>query len=117
MTKKRKLNLAKIQERKIDLVNMILNCNMQPLLTDDEKINIALGTKYLSTLVKKYNGNYYLAIVAYNAGMGNVDKWLEEGIIDTNLKEYKNVDIPFSQTKDYLYKVINSYKTYRILYE
>lgn len=83
----------------------------------NEHVNISLGCKYFSTLINKYNGNYYLAICAYNAGMGNVDKWIEEGIISNSLSEYKNVNIPFSQTKDYLYKVINSYKIYRILYE
>lgn len=81
-----------------------------------ENTNIKLGCKYLASLINRYNGNYYLAICAYNAGMGNVDKWLEEKIVDTNLKEYKNVNIPFSQTKDYLYKVINSYEIYRRLY-
>lgn len=80
-------------------------------------VNIALGSKYLSSLINKYNGNYYLAICAYNAGMGNVNKWLEQGIISSDLNEYKDVNIPFPQTKDYLYKVIKSYKMYRIFYE
>ena len=32
----------------------------------DEEVNITLGCKYLSTLINKYNGNYYIAICAYN---------------------------------------------------
>lgn len=83
----------------------------------DEKVNITLGCKYISTLIEKYSGNYYLAVCAYNAGMGNVDKWIEQGIITSNLSEYRNINIPFSQTKDYLYKVIKSYKMYRVLYD
>lgn len=83
----------------------------------DENVNIALGCKYFSSLVSRYNGNYYLAICAYNAGMGNVDKWIEQGIIDSNLNEFWNVNLPFSETKKYLKKVMISYKMYKMLYK
>ena len=82
----------------------------------DPEVNIAFGCKYLSYLINHYQGNYYLAICAYNAGMGNVDKWIEDEIIDYNLNISKDVNIPFSQTKNYLEKVINSYNMYRLLY-
>ncbi len=83
----------------------------------DENTNIALGCKYFGLLVSKYNGNYYLAICAYNAGMGNVDKWINEGIISDKLDSYDNSNnIPYEETKKYLKKVINSYKMYRVLY-
>ena len=83
----------------------------------DENINIALGCKYFSNLVKKYNGNYYTAICAYNAGMGNVDKWLEQGVINKSLNNYKDISIPFKETENYLKKVIIRYKMYRFLYK
>lgn len=82
----------------------------------DEEVNISLGCKYFSSLIEKYNGNYYLAICAYNAGMGNVDKWIDQNIISKDLNEYKNVNLPFPETKKYLYKVIKYYKMYRLLY-
>lgn len=49
----------------------------------DEKIltpecNIKLGTKYISNLISKYNC-IELALVAYNAGSGNVDSWIKAG--------------------------------------
>ena len=82
----------------------------------DENVNIALGCKYFSNLVNKYNGNYYIAICAYNAGMGNVDKWIEHGIVDKNLNNYKDISLPFTETENYLKKVIVRYKMYRLLY-
>ena len=83
----------------------------------DENVNIALGCKYFSNLINKYNGNLYIAICAYNAGMGNVDKWIQQGNIDKNLNKYKNINLPFKETENYLRKVIVRYKVYRILYK
>ena len=59
------------------------------------KINIEVGVKYYLQLYKKYN-NLGLAIAAYNAGMGNVDKWIEEGIINEEGSNLEN--IPFKET-------------------
>ena len=77
------------------------------------EINIEIGVKYLKSLLEKYN-NYNLALIAYNAGMGNLDTWLEKGIID---EQGKNIDgIPFSETRNYVRKTLQNYKIYQELY-
>lgn len=86
-------------------------------ITEEElcktEINIRIGTKYFKKLLEKYN-NYNLAIIAYNAGMGNLDKWLEQGIID---EEGENIDnIPFPETKNYVKKILRNYKIYQEIY-
>ena len=43
--------------------------------------NIKIGTTYFAYLLDKYNGNIALALTAYNAGIGKVDNWIENGII------------------------------------
>ena len=83
----------------------------------DEDTNITYGCKYLSHLISKYDGNYYLAICAYNAGMGNVDRWITNGVISKNLNQFKDTNIPFLETKNYLYKVISAYEMYKKLYK
>ncbi len=76
--------------------------------------NIHAGVWYLSHLIKKYDGNTQNALAAYNAGMGNVDKWLKDTRYSSDGKTLK--EIPFSETVRYTEK-INRYKIiYSILY-
>ncbi|MCX8074641.1 MAG: lytic transglycosylase domain-containing protein [Clostridia bacterium] len=96
-------------------INSKYNLGYSDVNLHNAEINIKIGTIYFSSLISKYNGNYYLAICAYNAGMGNVDKWLDQGIITSRLDNNEN--IPFNETKNYLKKVISNYKVYKILYK
>lgn len=79
------------------------------------EINIKIGTKYYSKLMKKYNNNMLLALAAYNAGIGNVDKWLKEGIIKEDGSDIEN--IPFKETNNYVRKIVRDYKIYQNLYK
>ncbi len=82
----------------------------------DPEINIKIGVAYFKKLLNKYYGNYYIALLAYNGGMGNVNSWISKGIIPKDLDEYIVPDIPFKETKDYLRKVITTYNMYKFLY-
>ena len=80
----------------------------------DPEMNIRLGTRYFNELLGKYNGNYYLAIAAYNGGTGNVDLWLQKGVIASDGSNIEN--IPYKETNMYVRKTINSYARYTKLY-
>lgn len=82
----------------------------------DEYNNIYIGSKYLSELINIYEGNMFLAVTAYNAGMGNVNKWIKEDI-----KYYDNIEkileiIKFQETKRYLIDVFRYYNIYKFIY-
>lgn len=80
----------------------------------NEEMNIEFGTRYFVKLIKYYNGNYNLAISAYNAGIGNVAKWIKEGIIKADGSDIEN--IPFSETNNYVRKILKNYRVYKQLY-
>ena len=75
--------------------------------------NIKIGTKYYSWLYKKYN-NPQLVIAAYNAGIGNVDKWISDGIIKEDGSDLEN--IPYKETNNYVRKILRNYRIYQYLY-
>ena len=77
----------------------------------DPKTNIDLGTAYLQSLLKIFNGNINLALSAYNAGVGNVLKWNQDS------KIYDEDKILFKETKKYVKKVNKIYKILRVLRE
>ena len=74
------------------------------------EINIKIGTIYISNLISKYK-NLELALAAYNAGSGNVDKWITQGIINDDASNIEN--IPYKETNLYVRKVIRDYKIYK----
>ena len=78
------------------------------------EINIMLGTKYFDKLLSKYDENYYLAIAAYNAGIGNVDGWISRGVISSDASNIEN--IPYRETNLYVRKTVKAYTVYSELY-
>lgn len=73
-------------------------------------ININIGTKYISTLLEKYEC-VEIALAAYNAGSGNVDKWISNGKIKADGSDIEN--IPFKETNNYVRKIMRDYKIYQ----
>ena len=89
-----------------------IDINEQNILQPD--ININIGTKYISMLIQKYQ-NINLALAAYNAGSGNVDNWINDGIL---LKDGSNIEnIPFVETNQYVRKILRDYKIYQQIYK
>ncbi len=80
----------------------------------DPDINIRLGCWYIRYLCDKYSGVERTALAAYNAGPGNVDKWLDESQYGSGMRLD---NIPYAETAAYTDKVEAAKEKYRELYE
>ena len=68
----------------------------------DPRINLDLGCKYLRLMLDRYGGDRRLALMAYNAGPGNVDKWRKKSRDpDEILAKHA-----FGQTRAYVRRVL-----------
>jgi len=81
--------------------------------------NIQLGVYYISMLYANYadaggQTDTATVIAAYNAGMGSVSQWLNEGVWDGSAADLE--EIPYGETAEHVKKVLRSYKIYRYLY-
>lgn len=64
----------------------------------DPTQNVSCGTSYLRNLLNRYHDNVKLAVAAYNAGPGAVDR-------------YHGVP-PYAETRAYVVRVLNAYNDY-----
>ena len=88
-------------------------------LIEDAGFNLQVGGAYFQRLLGYYGGSYPLAVAAYNAGAGNVNKWLRangdprSGAVDW-------IDwierIPLSETRNYVQRVLENAVVYEAMY-
>ncbi len=80
----------------------------------DPEINVRMACWYLNNLNKQFKDPVSV-LAAYNAGSGNVKKWLsdEKYSRDQNKLEY----IPFKETRDYIERITKNYQMYKRIYE
>jgi len=84
-------------------------------LTSDPSYNIMLGSSFFDRMLNYYGGNHVLAVASYNAGPGNVNKWLRAN----GDPRTPGVDvlqwiekIPLSETRGYVQRVLENAVVY-----
>lgn len=80
--------------------------------------NLRLGSTYLSRMINAYDGSYVMAIASYNAGPGNVRKWMGQfGTPQSSPEDAINwiEKIPFAETRNYVQRVMENLQVYRAL--
>ncbi len=86
-------------------------------LTADPAYNVSLGSAYLYEMIETYDGSYLLAIAAYNAGPGNVQRWLRANGDPRRDPSVDIVDwiemIPIAETRNYVQRVLEGLQVYR----
>lgn len=75
-------------------------------------LNVKIGAQFLRNLLKKFEGNFIFALAAYNAGIGNVSKWLKT--IPFSGDMLANIEmIPFKETRNYVKLIYRNYFFYK----
>ncbi len=91
-----------------------INVDYASTSLEDPNDNIMYGTWYLDSTHKQYQDSSLLAVASYNAGPGNVSKWLKTLPID-DPDEFVEA-IPFPETKNYVRQVLGNYWNYLRIY-
>jgi soluble lytic murein transglycosylase len=89
----------------------------QKRLLSDSVYNMQMGSAELGDVIKDYRGSYILAFAAYNAGRGRVREWVSR-FGDPRDPKVDPIDwverIPFSETRNYVQRVMENVQVYRI---
>jgi soluble lytic murein transglycosylase len=78
-------------------------------------ISILLGSQYIADLFKTFPEQPHAVAASYNGGDDNVRRWMQRS--RSNSPDQYVPEIVFTQTKDYVYKVMANYRIYQFLYE
>lgn len=90
----------------------------QDRLASDASYNVTLGSAYLSKQLEEFDGSYVLTLAAYNAGPGRVREWIAR-FGDPREKSLDEIIdwiefIPFTETRNYVQRVMENYQVYKI---
>lgn len=83
-----------------------------PAMISDRDVNLKLGTSYLKLVLDSFEGSQALAAAAYNAGPTRSRRWRSGPEVDAAIWAE---NIPFSETRDYVKKVLSNTTYYAAL--
>jgi len=83
-------------------------------LITDPNYNVMIGSSYFQRMLNIWNGNVPLAVASYNAGSGNVGKWVRQyGDPRNQVDVLKWIEaIPYVETRAYVQRVIENSVVY-----
>ncbi|WP_022682081.1 lytic transglycosylase domain-containing protein [Sphingobium bisphenolivorans] len=92
-----------------------LGMSYDPSSLNDPSYNIMLGSSYFQRMLDYYGGSYPLAVAAYNAGPGNVNRWISANG-DPRLPGADMLRwierIPLFETRNYVQRVLENAVVY-----
>lgn len=76
---------------------------------------ILFGSQYLSNLFKLFPDQPQAAAASYNGGEDNMQRWYKRA--NSNDADRYVPEILYAQSKDYVFKVMQNYRAYRLIYD
>lgn len=100
---------------------MKLTYNLRELRTNPA-YNILLGSYYINSLIKQFDGSQVLAIASYNAGPGAVNRWIRDYGDPRNMNDIKDIVnwmelISYAETRNYVQRIIENSIVYEYVLE
>ncbi len=89
-------------------------------MVSDPVYNTQMGAAELSALLKEYGGSHIMTFAGYNAGRGRVREWVKQfgDPRDPNVDAVDWVErIPFSETRNYVQRVMENLLVYRVRFD
>ncbi len=85
------------------------------LLVSDPLLNLRIGSRYYQGLVERFKGNLFLSTPSYNAGEGNLEKWIA---LDPARPTDQFIEaLPLRETRHYVKRVMGTWQIYRLSYD
>jgi soluble lytic murein transglycosylase len=81
----------------------------------DPSTAVLFGSQYVSDLQKFFPNQLPAVAASYNGGEDNMMRWLARS--KTDLADRYIPEVGFSQSKDYVYRVMTNYRMYQMLYD
>lgn len=78
------------------------------------EVSIEIGCEYVADLMRQFPGMYEAVAASYNGGEDNAARWLKRA--NTRDAGVFTSEVGFSETKDYVQKVLANYRAYTQLY-
>jgi soluble lytic murein transglycosylase len=95
-----------------------LGMSYNPASLNEPSYNIMLGSSYFQRMLDYYGGSYPLAVAAYNAGPGNVNKWIaangDPRIGGADMLRWIE-QIPIFETRNYVQRVLENAVVYEAM--
>ena len=95
-----------------------LGMSYNPASLNEPSYNIMLGSAYFQRMLDYYGGSYPLAVAAYNAGPGNVNKWIaangDPRIGGADMLRWIE-QIPIFETRNYVQRVLENAVVYEAM--
>lgn len=95
-----------------------IGLSYDPASLNDPNYNIQLGSTYFQSMLRYFGGSYPLAVAAYNAGPGNVNKWIaangDPRMPGADILRWIE-NIPIYETKNYVQRVLENAVVYDLM--
>jgi len=89
-----------------DTAAEVANAPLSEAALEDPERNAELGARYLGQLLRRWQGNPFLAVASYNAGAGAVQGWINPQLQQD--PELWVEAIPYPETRLYVKKVLGN---------